>query len=449
VLNVTGSKKTGGLGELLALAWPIAAAMLGDTVIGLVDTKLVGGLGAAALGGVGIGTMLMFLNYSVVFGLMRGVKVKTAYAVGEGSPADALRYVEAGLLFGAAVGVPVWAIGRDIGWILRALQVDASLVPYAVDFFRAVTWGAPATCMLSALVNHRQALGDARSPMALGLAANVVNAALGYSLIYGHAGLPALGVRGSGYATALAQWIETLALLALLLRDARRAPKPSLALRVAAREVGALGIPTGLHFGAEVLAFTVFTAILGSLGASEIAAHQLALAVNRVSFLPGMAVAEAACVLVGQALGRRSLGEADRVTRSALAAAVTFMAVCGVAFAVLGGAISSAFTSDAAVGAVARRLLLVAALFQVLDAVNVVLRGALRGAKDVRWAAIIGVSIVWTCIPTAALVLGKWCGMGALGGWLGFVAETVFSAALFSLRWKRGGWRNQYDASPV
>ncbi len=449
MLGVGRSKGSGGLGELIALAWPIAAAMLGDTVIGLVDTKLVGGLGAAALGGVGIGTMLMFLNYSVVFGLMRGVKVKTAYAVGEGRPQDALRYVQAGVVIGAAVGVSVWCIGRDVGWALRALRVDASLVPYAVDFFRAVTWGAPATCMLSALVNHRQALGDTRTPMALGLGANVVNALLGYALIYGHAGLPALGVRGSGYATALAQWLETLALLAFLAREARRAERRTLALPRAAREVAALGVPTGLHFGAEVLAFTVFTAILGSLGASEIAAHQLALAVNRVSFLPGLAVAEAACVLVGQALGRKSLGEADRVTRSALAAAVSFMALCGIGFAVLGGAIASAFTSDPAVGAVARRLLLVAALFQVLDAVNVVLRGALRGAKDVRWAAIIGVSIVWTCIPTAALVLGKWCGLGALGGWLGFVAETVFSAALFSLRWKKGGWRRQYDLYPV
>jgi len=89
----------------------------------------------------------------------------------------------------------------------------------------------------------------------------------------------------------------------------------------------------------------------------------------------------------------------------------------------------------------------VAAVFQVLDAVNIVLRTALRGAKDVRWLMVIGVLVVWICIPTAAFFLGKKAGLGAMGGWLGFVAETTIGAGLFWLRWKKGGWRQRYSAS--
>ena len=100
--------------ELVSLAWPIAAAMLGETALGLSDTKLVGALGASALGGVGIATILLFLGYAIIFGLMRGVKVRTAYAVGEGRPADAVRYAEAGALLGAAGGVVVWVVSRDV-----------------------------------------------------------------------------------------------------------------------------------------------------------------------------------------------------------------------------------------------------------------------------------------------------------------------------------------------
>jgi MATE family multidrug resistance protein len=217
-----------------------------------------------------------------------------------------------------------------------------------------------------------------------------------------------------------------------------------LPLRAALREVAALGLPTGIQFGSEMLAFATFTAVLGSMGAEQIAAHQIALAVIRTSFLPGAAVAEAASVMVGQSLGRKSLAEADRATGAALALAVAFMALCGVVFAVAGGAIVHAFTDDAPVARVARTLLWIAAAFQVLDATNMVLRGALRGAKDVRVPAVMGVMVVWTCVPTAAFLLGRLAGWGSAGGWLGFIAETTLGTALFLRRWRRGAWRAAY-----
>ncbi len=125
------------------------------------------------------------------------------------------------------------------------------------------------------------------------------------------------------------------------------------------------------------------------------------------------------------------------------------MASCGVVFALFGHVIAQAFTSDAAVVAIARRLLLAAALFQVLDAFNVVLRGSLRGAEDVRVPAFLGIAIIWTCVPTAAFFLGKLAGWGALGGWCGFLAETTFATILFGRRWSRGGWRRKYDHDEV
>jgi MATE family multidrug resistance protein len=120
---------------------------------------------------------------------------------------------------------------------------------------------------------------------------------------------------------------------------------------------------------------------------------------------------------------------------------MAFMAVCGVGFALFAGPIARFFTPDAAVSAIATRLLWVAAVFQLFDAANIVLRGALRGAKDVNGVAVIGISVTWACIPTAAYVLGKHMGMGALGGWIGFLAETTLGAGLFWLRWKRGAFR--------
>jgi MATE family multidrug resistance protein len=433
--------------ELVALAWPIAAAMLGDTLLGLVDTKLVGGLGPAAIGGVGVATMLMFLNYSMIFGLMRAVKVRTSFAVGEKRPQDGVRYATAAAALGAIIGVVVFVLGRDTTPILRLLRLDASMIPFARDFFATVTWGAPAVGALQSLVNHRQAIGDVRRPMIVGLGANVFNAFLAYGLIYGHWGLPALGVRGSGYATASTQWVELAALAALVLSE--KTERSSLPFRQAVREIVGIGVPGGLQAAGEILAFNAFTAILGSIGAAQMAAHQISLVTIRTSFLPGIAIGEASCILVGRALGRRCLSEADRANRAALTLAVGFMATCGIIFGTFGGAIAHAFTDDGEVASIARNLLIVAALFQVLDAFNVVLRGSLRGAEDVRVPAFLGLAIVWTCVPTAALILGKIAGWGAFGGWCGFLGETTLSTILFGRRWSRGAWRKKYEGEPA
>lgn len=441
--------------ELLELSWPIATAMLGETAMSLVDTKLVGALGAPALAGVGMAAVVVYLCQAVVFGLMRGVKIRAAYAVGEGRADESVRYALAGAAMGLVAGLLVWSVTRDATPLLSVLHVDATTLAYARDFLAARTWGAPAACAAAALIQHRQAVGDARTPMRVGLCANVVNAVLAWALIHGHFGLPALGVRGAGFGTACAEWLQ-LALLALPTLLARRragARVPSgRSLWRAAREVAALGIPTGLHFGLEMLAFGTFTALLGSMGSTEMAAHQIALGALKASFLPGVAVAEAASVLVGRALGRGRPDEASRVVRSALALAVGFMVAVGLALGTAGAAIASLFTEDAAVVTVTSRLLWIAAAFQALDAVNIVLRGSLRGAKDVRWVAVVGTSIVWCCVPGGALVFGKGLGWGAAGGWCGFVLETTLASALLGWRWARGPWRRAtavgLDAQP-
>lgn len=436
--------------SVVGLAWPIAISMLGDVAMGLVDTRLVAGLGAEALGGVGLATTLMYLGYAVIFGLMRGVKVRTAHAVGEGRAEASLAFARAGLGVAAVVGGAMFLFGRDASWALRLLGVDPALIAPARDFLAARTWGAVSIGVVSAMVQYRQGRGDARTPMLIGLFGNALNALLAWSLIYGRFGLPALGVRGAGLGTAITETVQAALLLGVFareLRASRGAERPR-ALG-ALRGVLALGLPTGLQFGFESLAFLAFTAVISGLGAEQIAAHQVAMAIVRTSFLPGIAVAEAASVLVGNALGERDLARADRVTRASIAIAAGFMTACGLAFAALGPAIARGFTSDLALASIVRRLLLVAALFQTLDAITIVLRGVLRAAKDVRVVAAIGVGIAWTCIPSAAWLLGRVGGLGVLGGWIGFVAETSLAATLFWRRWTRGSWRASYGATPA
>jgi multidrug resistance protein, MATE family len=369
------------------------------------------------------------------------VKVRTAYAVGEGRPGDAVRYAQAGALLGAAAGFLIWVVSRDVTPVLHLLGLEESMVPAARDFVAARSWGAVGTCAAAALVQYLQGIGQTRAPMLVGLLGNLVNAALAWSLIHGHFGLPALGVRGAGYATAATEMMELLLLVWAVRASSRRSRPAAIGLSRALHEVAGLGVPTGLHFVLESMAFMTFTAILGTFGATQMAAHQIAMSVMRASFLPGVAVAEAASVLVARSLGERRIDEADRVTRAALALGVGFMTFCGLLFALFGAQLSGAFSDDADVILLARRLFLLAAVFQTLDAVNMILRGSLRGAKDVRWVAMVGITVAWVTIPGAAFLLGRVAGMGAFGGWVGFVFETAVGSALLWRRWSRGPWR--------
>jgi hypothetical protein len=147
--------------QLLKLAGPIAAAMLGESALGLGDSRLVGALGAESLAGVGTATVVLFLSYAMGFGLMRGVKVRAAYAIGEGREGDGVRYAQAGAAVGVALGLLVFAATRAPEAIFLALGVAPGTARAAAEFTAARAWGAPAMFVVSAMVQYRQAVGDA------------------------------------------------------------------------------------------------------------------------------------------------------------------------------------------------------------------------------------------------------------------------------------------------
>src|SRR6185436_5567423 len=171
-------------------------------------------------------------------------------------------------------------------------------------------------------------------------------------------------------------------------------------------------------------------------------AHQMVLHLVNVSFLPAHALAEAAAVLVGQAVGANKDVLVGRVAKRALALGGGYASVCLVGYAVLGGAIATAMASgDAALAARAQMLVHVSLAFLIADSANVIARGVLRGASDVRYAAVVGIATSWLTTPPLAWALGIGCGLGAVGGWIGLAVEIIVGASLFWLRVIRGGWR--------
>lgn len=436
---------------VLRLAWPITLAMLGETAIGLVGTKLVGRLGATALAAVGVGSCLYLLVFVTVLGFLRAVKILTSHALGAGQAEHCGRTAWVGAGFGLCLGA-AGAAGLQLGHIwLPGMGIHPEVVGPAVEFLSARALGLPAACALAGIFEYRQGLGQVWGVTAVMVAGNLVHGVAAYGLIYGGLGLPALGLSGAGLGATASEVLQVLVAAGWLAVELRRRPaasSPPPALRAVVMDIVRLGLPTALHFGCEFLALVAFTAVLGALPQAQVAASQIAIAINRAAFLPGLAFGEAASVLVGQALGRGDVKACDRAVAAAMHLALAYMAACGVGFLLFGSRLAAAFTADVAVEAVVAQLLQVAALFQLLDGVNLVMRGALRGAKDVRATAAIGICVLWACVPTAAVVLGRWAHMGVVGGWVGFVLSDGIAAAAFSWRFYRAPWRRRHAVAP-
>jgi len=203
-----------------------------------------------------------------------------------------------------------------------------------------------------------------------------------------------------------------------------------------------LGLPTGVQYVLEVGSFAILTMLISLLSEAEMAAHQIAIQVIHFTFLPVWAAGEAAAVLSGQAVGANEDATVIRVSRLAAAVTGAYSGLCALVLAVAAPLIVAGFTRDPAVVAPAIALLHVAAIFQVFDALNAVMRGVLRGAGDVRFSAVIGVVCAWVCTPPLTWLLGWRLGLGAFGGWIGLCLEIVVSAALLVWRVERNGWRD-------
>lgn len=416
--------------ELMRLAWPIVVSTLSYSVMTLSDTLFVGRLGASALAGVGLGGVAAFTIMCFGFGLMRGVKILASQAVGAGRPERAATWLSGGLVFAVALGVVMLGVGRLVAGQLHHLTASLAAADAAETYLAIRMLAAPIVLTYVALREHRYGLGDTRKPMVASIAGNLVNVALDYVLIV-HLGW---GVAGAAWSTLVGHSVE-LSVLAL------RVPWTLSPVRVAdLRALWTVGLPTALQFWLEVGSFALLTTIISTTGELQLAAHQIALQVVHFCFLPTVALAEAAGVLTGHAVGAGEVRLVRRVARLAGTVGLVYMTACTVGLVVGAPFIASVFTEDPALRAVTVGLLWAGALFQIADGAAVIARGVLRGTGDVRYPALIGIVAAWVCTPPAAWLLGSVLGLGALGGWIGLCFEISAAAILFWWRLERLGW---------
>ncbi|WP_456374918.1 MATE family efflux transporter [Thiolapillus sp.] len=421
-----------------ALAGPIVLAQVAQVAMGFTDTVMAGRIGSLDLGAIAVGVNLWILPYLFCVGLLMAVSSMSSHYFGAArfsAIRDLMRQVGwLVVVLGIMSVLVIWLMIRGIG--LLALDTDIERV--AGSYVHAVSFGLPAVIGYLALRFLSEGIGYTKPMMVIQLIALGANILANWVFMFGKLGFPAMGAEGAGWATALVMWLQLVLLLGYIYRHKRyRFIWITPVFRPDWRRTGELlrvGMPIAVTLVAEVGMFAAVALLMGTLGVTEVAAHQVALNVAAMAFMIPLGISSATTVRVGHALGE---GRGELVRFRGLVgigfAASCMMLTASVLF-LLPEQIVHIYTRDAAVQALARQLLFMAAVFQLSDGIQISANGALRGMKDTLVPMGITLGVYWVMGLPLSWYLGFVRGIGPQGLWMGLVAGLTLAAMLLVWR---------------
>jgi len=431
------------LGALLRLAGPLIASQLAHMLMVLTDTLMMAHISPQALAGGGLGAASYTFVSIFCIGVIAAVGTLVSIRLGAGDKLGAARLTQAGLwlawIMAAIAGLVLW----NLGPLLLLFGQTAENVEGAREFLTLLPFALPGYLSFMALRGFTSALGRATPVMVISLGATVANFALNYALIEGLFGLPKLGLLGIGLVTAV---VATCMATLLALHIGRHPAYVPFPIRQGLarwslpdlRELWRLGLPIGGTYAVEVGLFAFAALCMGTMGSTQLAAHQIALQIVSVAFMVPAGLSYAVTMRIGQHYGGGNLA----AVRLAGRVAIGFGGAAMLAFALLFWLaprplvelfLDSHDPAFADVIQLAAALLTVAAWFELFDGVQTIAMGAIRGLKDAKVTFLVGLGCYWLIGAPAAWVLAFPLGWGPRGVWWGLALGLACAAVSLTL----------------
>jgi MATE family multidrug resistance protein len=431
-------------GAIFKLGTPIAITQLSMAAMGTTDTLMSGQYGKQDLAAIAIGNGLWQPVFFALSGILAAVIPLVGLAFGAGDNARIKRHIQQGLWLALFIGLLGGAgLLLAVTPIIELMQIEAPIDTISRQYIMAISLGFPAGALYMVLRGSTEALHQTRQVMLISLLGLLCNIVLNYLLIYGKLGLPELGGVGCGWASALVMWVQLAALLLINSRDYRFQPirywrdwqRPRIKQQV---ELLKLGVPIGFALFIEVSMFALIALFLIPLGQDSIAGHQIAFASTTLAFMLALSLSMTITIRISYQLGQNRHQQARFIAYTGLGIALLLALATATLFLSLSQLITSLYTQDPQVMALAITLLSLAALLQFPDYLQVVLVGILRGYKDTQSAMYTALIAYWMIgLPLGYLLCyTDWLGaaMGAKGFWYGQIIGVTVSAAVLTLR---------------
>lgn len=425
------------------LAVPVVLANLAQTLMGVVDTLMVGRLGTAAIAAVGVATLLFSTLATGLRSFDVSVQVFTARRDGEGRPAEVGAVLGTGLFLALTVGLLVTIAGLRWPWAFVGLvSPDTEVVALGASYFALRCAGLLPFLAYFMTRACFDGLGQTRIGMLTGVGMNLLNVGLNWVLIFGNLGAPALGVRGAALASSLASLAAALVILVIALGGARRRRYRLLAQGTVQRALMGsllrLGWAPALQATALVGGLVVFVVILGQVSTVAVAAGNIVMRIAALAVMIAVGVGVVVQTLVSRSLGARDARGAWHAGLAGAWLAASLMLLAGVPMLAVPDAMLGAFAPEPPVLAAGRQILRLTALVQVLAAVSLTFAGALRGAGAARQVLLVEVATGGLFLLPAAWLFAVVLGGGLLGAWwalaLWLAVHAIWMTRLF---WSR------------
>jgi multidrug resistance protein, MATE family len=425
---------------MLALAVPLVMAEIGWIMMGIVDTIMVGPLGPAAIGAVGVGSTLFMTPAVFGIGLLMGLDTFVSQSFGAGRIQECHRWLFSGVALALLYAIPLMIAVALLLYLLPSFGFHGEVLALITPYIGTVIWSALPLMLFVAFRRYLQAMNVARPVMFALVTANLVNIAGNYVLIFGRFGFPELGVVGSGWATVIARVYLAVFLLLVIVRRERRHSSglrdvPMRAERERIARLVRLGLPAAFQITVEVGVFAAASALAGALTPAAVAAHQIALNLASFTFMIPFGMASAGAVRVGQAVGRGDVGGVRAAGKAALLIGGGFMAMAGVVCVTMPRPLLHLFTHDAGVVGIGLSLLAIAAVFQLFDGVQAVSTGLLRGLGDTRTPMLWHLVGHWIVGLPLGYTLCFWWDWGVPGLWVGLSAGLILVGIVLVTLW--------------
>lgn len=430
--------------QLLALAIPVMIAQIAQTAMGFVDTVMAGGYSATDMAAVAIGTSIWLPTILFGHGLLLALTPTIAQLNGSGRRDRIAYQVRQGYWLAGVVSVLIMIVLWNAGHIIHAMHnIDPQLADKAVGYLRALLWGAPGYLFFQVARNQCEGLAKTKPSMVIGFLGLLVNIPVNYVFIYGHFGMPELGGVGCGVATAAVYWVMLACMLSYVkrarsMRDIRndsRYGKPDV---VVLTRLFQLGLPIALALFFEVTLFAVVALLVSPLGIVDVAGHQIALNFSSLMFVLPLSLAASVTIRVGFRLGQGSTLDAQVAARTGLGVGVCLAVITAIFTVSLREHIALLYNDNPEVVILASQLMMLAAIYQISDSIQVIGSGILRGYKDTRSIFFITFTAYWVLglpsgyvLALTDLVVDR---MGPAGFWMGFIIGLTSAAILMMLR---------------
>jgi len=428
------------------LAGPVVVGMISQTLLNVVDTAMVGRLGAISLAAAGIGGMLSWTILGTIGALNIGVQAVSARRFGEKNYSDAGKTLYNAILIAIIVGVfTSGVVSEAMVKVFFLFSGDTAVVEQGRSYLGYRLLGALPFMIIMAHRGFFNGIGETHLHMKVSFLINGSNVVFNYLFIFGKFGFPEMGTAGAGLASTLGTICGMIMFLIIGFRHKDRKKydyyqRGNLDKKLI-RKVLDLSTASGVRIFLAMIGFSFFSAIVARLGTEEMAATNVILTIISMSFLPGAGFGVAAGSLIGQKLGEKKPDEAETFGWESVRLGVITMGIMGIFFIFIPEQMLGLFTNDEGVIAKGINPLRVMGLVQMIDALGMVLMGALEGAGLNKFVMYAEISVNWFVFLPATLVFTHVFGWGLTGAWSALVLYLLLLGVIVTIKFMGGSWK--------